>query len=221
MRPEDRGRIAAKIAHVRSVGGDFEDRYAIVLADGTERFIGTAGTTLHDSAGRVTHVVGACWDMTARHLAEQGLRASEAKHRTLVENIPDVIMRFDAQFRLTYISPSVRNVMPMAPEQFLGRSHRELGFAPEQCDFWERTLAAVFATGRPRETEFTFEADHPEVFASEDLGATPVELVLAGLRGALELVPVHLLRRRVGDCVDAGLQRPACLLLVLQLLVSH
>src|SRR5690606_37105 len=30
-------------------------------------------------------------------------------------------------------------------------------------------------------TEFTFEADHPEVFASEDNGATPVELVLAGL----------------------------------------
>jgi len=26
---------------------------------------------------------------------------------------------------------------------------------------------------------------------------------------------------RVGDCVDAGLQGPACLLLVLQLLVSH
>jgi uncharacterized OsmC-like protein len=34
-------------------------------------------------------------------------------------------------------------------------------------------------------TEFTFEADHPEIFASEDLGATPVELVLAGLASCL------------------------------------
>jgi uncharacterized OsmC-like protein len=33
--------------------------------------------------------------------------------------------------------------------------------------------------------EFTFEADHPEVFASADLGATPVELVLAGLASCL------------------------------------
>jgi len=33
--------------------------------------------------------------------------------------------------------------------------------------------------------EFTFEADHPEVFASEDNGATPVELVLAGLASCL------------------------------------
>jgi uncharacterized OsmC-like protein len=34
-------------------------------------------------------------------------------------------------------------------------------------------------------TEFTFDMDHPEVFASEDKGATPVELVLTGLAGCL------------------------------------
>ena len=34
-------------------------------------------------------------------------------------------------------------------------------------------------------TQFTFEADHPEVFASEDKGATPVEHVLAGLASCL------------------------------------
>lgn len=34
-------------------------------------------------------------------------------------------------------------------------------------------------------TEFTFEADHPEIFASEDHGAAPVELVLAGLASCL------------------------------------
>jgi uncharacterized OsmC-like protein len=34
-------------------------------------------------------------------------------------------------------------------------------------------------------TEFTFSADHPEVFASEDLGATPVEYVLVGLASCL------------------------------------
>ena len=34
-------------------------------------------------------------------------------------------------------------------------------------------------------SEFSFETDHPEVFASEDLGATPVELVLVGLASCL------------------------------------
>jgi uncharacterized OsmC-like protein len=34
-------------------------------------------------------------------------------------------------------------------------------------------------------TEFKFDADHPEVFASEDNGATPVEYVLVGLASCL------------------------------------
>ena len=32
---------------------------------------------------------------------------------------------------------------------------------------------------------FAFDTDHPEIFASEDLGATPVEMVLVGLAGCL------------------------------------
>ena len=34
-------------------------------------------------------------------------------------------------------------------------------------------------------TEFSFSADHPEIFASEDLGVTPIEYVLVGLASCL------------------------------------
>jgi uncharacterized OsmC-like protein len=34
-------------------------------------------------------------------------------------------------------------------------------------------------------TTFTFDADHPEIFASEDNGPTPVEIVLTGLASCL------------------------------------
>jgi uncharacterized OsmC-like protein len=34
-------------------------------------------------------------------------------------------------------------------------------------------------------TEFEYDADHPEIFASEDNGATPVEFVLVGLASCL------------------------------------
>jgi uncharacterized OsmC-like protein len=36
-----------------------------------------------------------------------------------------------------------------------------------------------------RKTNFKFDADHPEVFAAEDKGATPVEYVLVGLASCL------------------------------------
>ncbi len=49
------------------------------------------------------------------------------------------------------------------------------------------TIKGFFGLGEEQshKTEFHFEADHPEVFASEDHAATPVEMVLAGLASCL------------------------------------
>ena len=49
------------------------------------------------------------------------------------------------------------------------------------------TVEGFFGLGEEQEhkTTFSFDADHPEVFASEDLGATPVEIVLVGLAACL------------------------------------
>ena len=49
------------------------------------------------------------------------------------------------------------------------------------------TVEGFFGLGEEqnRKTTFNFDADHPEVFASEDIGATPVEYVLVGLASCL------------------------------------
>ena len=51
----------------------------------------------------------------------------------------------------------------------------------------QSTVKGFFGLGseQSHRTEFSFEADHPEVFASEDQGATPVEYVLVGLASCL------------------------------------
>lgn len=72
--------------------------------------------------------------------------------------------------------------------------------APEAAKFkWRATCSWVngthstssvegyFGLGEEHKhkTTFSFDADHPEVFASEDLGATPVEIVLVGLAACM------------------------------------
>ena len=61
-----------------------------------------------------------------------------------------------------------------------------------KCDWVHGTYSKTSVKGyfrlgeeQQHKTEFIFDADHPEVFASEDRGATPVELVLAGLASCL------------------------------------
>jgi uncharacterized OsmC-like protein len=51
----------------------------------------------------------------------------------------------------------------------------------------QTSVKGFFGLGQQQshKTEFTFDADHPEIFASEDRGATPVELVLTGLASCL------------------------------------
>ena len=75
-----------------------------------------------------------------------------------------------------------------------------LGQAPEAAQFnwrarceWKRgthsrtTVEGFYGLGaeQKHKDKFVFDADHPEIFASEDHGATPVEIVLAGLASCL------------------------------------
>ena len=51
----------------------------------------------------------------------------------------------------------------------------------------EASVKGFYGLGQEQshKSEFTFDMDHPEIFASEDKGATPVEMVLTGLAGCL------------------------------------
>jgi uncharacterized OsmC-like protein len=84
-------------------------------------------------------------------------------------------------------------------EALLG-AREALAEAPEAAKFnWRATCKWVngthsqssvqgfFGLGaeQSHKTEFKFDADHPEVFAAEDKGATPVEYVLVGLASCL------------------------------------
>jgi uncharacterized OsmC-like protein len=84
-------------------------------------------------------------------------------------------------------------------EALLG-ARQALTDAPEAARFmwrasssWVRgthsrtTVQKFFGLGaeQSHKREFSFDADHPEIFASEDKGATPVEFVLVGLASCL------------------------------------
>ena len=75
-----------------------------------------------------------------------------------------------------------------------------LSAAPEAAQFqwratntWKNgthsssTIERFFGLGEEQQHRqaFTFDADHPEIFASEDIGPTPVEYVLVGLASCL------------------------------------
>ena len=84
-------------------------------------------------------------------------------------------------------------------EALLG-ARQALTDTPEAAQFkWRATCSWVrgthsqssvekffgLGTEQSHKTEFKYDADHPAIFASEDMGATPVEYVLVGLASCL------------------------------------
>jgi PAS domain S-box-containing protein len=98
--------------------------------------------------------------------AEDILRRSEEKYRTLVENIPDYIKRYDRQYRHIFANSITFRANNMTAEEFIGKTHQELGFDPHLCDKWEKAIDKAFETGQPQ----------VEVFEWEDAYGTKISL---------------------------------------------
>jgi len=77
------------------------------------------------SLGRVRGVPGGIvilQDVSAQRRIAQALRESEDQFRSLVENVPDVTWRADAEGNLVYVSPNVRRICGYEPDELLGQS---------------------------------------------------------------------------------------------------
>jgi PAS domain S-box-containing protein len=99
-----------------------------------------------------------------KHQLDRHLRESENRYRTLVETHTDIIMRFDRAHRHLFVNSAVSAILPLKPADFIGKTHREMGFPENLCDLWEKSIDEVFTTKKPYLTEFSFAGLHGETF---------------------------------------------------------
>lgn len=123
-------------------------------AEGEQRLLAITKTPKLNENGDVEYVVCAGTDITEQRRAHEALRRSEEQFRALTENSYDVIMRFDHDLRHLYVSPMVEQQSGISCEEFLGKTHAEIGFPPELTALFEETLRRVFARREVQRIEF-------------------------------------------------------------------
>ncbi len=84
------------------------------------------------------------------------LRRNEYELRTLVDNSPDLLFRFDRNMRYAYVNPAYERVTGILKEHFTGKTNAELGMPSEQGLLWDEAVRKVIETGRETSMEFTF-----------------------------------------------------------------
>lgn len=103
----------------------------VVRHDGEVRLFSTVKTPIRNEDGQVTMTVGVSRDMTERKLAEEAVKASETKYRSLVETSQDMIWSVDAIGRYTFVNPAVKYIYGYEPEEMLDRPFSDF-VTPEQ-----------------------------------------------------------------------------------------
>jgi PAS domain S-box-containing protein len=89
--------------------------------------------------------------------SEATLRQQEQEFRTLVENIPDFIIRFDLNLRYLYVSPSLAAAMGIPVAAFIGKTIVEMGYPEPLVTLWIETKQKVLEIKQKQIIEFSVE----------------------------------------------------------------
>lgn len=93
-------------------------------------------------------------DITERKLAEEALRQSEQKFRSLAESSPDNIIRYDNKCRAIYINPQMYQSVRDELVSYIGKTPMESNNHPDTLKYQQK-IENVIKTGQPDEMELT------------------------------------------------------------------
>ncbi|NLV26141.1 MAG: PAS domain S-box protein [Methanomicrobiales archaeon] len=98
--------------------------------DGKPVILNTSGTPVFDDQNSWTGYCGVAQDITNQKESEERIKESEARYRLLADNVHDVIWTTDDQMKMTYISPSISDLLGYSPDEALQLSFKNL-ISPE------------------------------------------------------------------------------------------
>jgi PAS domain S-box-containing protein len=125
VHPEDRVARDSAIRRAIETLGEYDIEYRVLLPDGTLRWICARGHCMNIGETKGTRLLGVSMDVTAQKQAEDALRESEARFRTMANTAPVMIWMSGPDKLCTFFNKGWLDFTGRSLEQELGNGWAE------------------------------------------------------------------------------------------------
>jgi PAS domain S-box-containing protein len=125
VHPQDRVARDSAIRRAIETLGAYDVEYRVLLPDGTLRWIGARGHCMNIGETKGTRLLGVSMDVTAQKQAEDALRESEARFRTMANTAPVMIWMSGPDKLCTFFNKGWLDFTGRSLEQELGNGWAE------------------------------------------------------------------------------------------------
>ena len=166
IHPEDRSKVAEAAATALGGGPRYDVEYRVVRPDGAVRIVHSRGDVTWDENRKPLRQFGVLQDITELRLAEQEVRASEARFRTFVDHATDAFFLLDDRLRVVDVNRKACDSLGYSREELVGMHPRDFDVGLDEASI-ERLRQRIAA-----EETLIFETRHRR----KDGRSFPVEI---------------------------------------------
>lgn len=131
VHPDDLDKVKAAQVEADLAGKTYDMQHRIVRPDGEVRWVHERAQVERDAAGTPMRYIGVTRDVTDEKLAEDSLRASEARNAAVIEAAVDSLIVADARGLITGFNPAAERLFGYRRVEVLGRDLHSL-IVPER-----------------------------------------------------------------------------------------